>query len=230
MIRVTAFVHLDASAPASAASSLIETVRGAASELDALTIDAAPTAPFTRLGGDVMILAAFADAESYAAARRHPYVELTLRPQLAQHAQHVEAVRYRQGPTNVRAPELERGVHRTLLLRVDPSADPRDARALERALIDMPAYITEIRNSSLSRVDEVRGSLGPMWTHVWEQEFDTIDALSGPYMRHAYHWSYVDTWFDPQAPNHIVDTRLLHSACDLRRSVLAATVDDTRNT
>jgi hypothetical protein len=54
-----------------------------------------------------------------------------------------------------------------------------------------------------------------------EQEFETLEGLTGDYMQHAYHWSWVDTWFDPQAPNRIVDTTLVHAMCDLDRSLLA---------
>lgn len=38
-------------------------------------------------------------------------------------------------------------------------------------------------------------------------------------MQHAYHWSVIDPGFDVQAPVHIVNTVLLHSSCDLRRSI-----------
>ena len=67
----------------------------------------------------------------------------------------------------------------------------------------------------------MRASLGPEYTHVWEQEFATLDGLTGPYMQHAYHWSVIDPWFDVQAPVHIVDPELIHSSCGLRRSILA---------
>ena len=85
----------------------------------------------------------------------------------------------------------------------------------------MPRYIDTIRNSSLSRVESMSDSLGPEYTHVWEQEFVDLDGLTGPYMMHGYHWSLVDTWFDAQAAHPIVDPRLIHAACGLRRSVLA---------
>jgi hypothetical protein len=168
-----------------------------------------------------MLLAAFRHAGAYDSARRHPYVQTVLRPQLERDAQHVEWVRYTQGPVVVRDPELAHGVHRTLLLHIDPSLDPATVRAFERDLAGMTEYIDAIRNSSLSHVDEVHHPLGPPWTHVWEQEFAALDGLTGPYMQHAYHWALVDTWFDPQAPNHIVNATLIHSACSLRQSILA---------
>jgi hypothetical protein len=106
-------------------------------------------------------------------------------------------------------------------VHIDPAASPAAVRAFERDTSAMTRYIPAIRNSSLSRVQEVHNPLGPVWTHVWEQEFTALADLTGPYMQHAYHWALVDTWFDPQAPNRIVDSTLIHAACALRRSILA---------
>lgn len=225
MIRLTCYVHLAPTAPPDAISQLVDAVNAGARELDVLALHAAPTAPVTIGGGELTFLAAFRDVDSCEAARRHPYVQATIRPLLDRFAKHVETVRYTQGPAIVQAPGIEGCVQRTLLMRIDPAADPDEILAFEQALADMTNYISAIRNSSLSRVDEVLNPTGPHWTHVWEQEFENLDDLNGPYMRHAYHWSYVDSWFDPQAPNHLVDTTLLHSACDLRRSILALARD-----
>ena len=104
---------------------------------------------------------------------------------------------------------------------MDPDTDPELVGRFERELAAMPNYIDAIRNSSLSRIDTMRASLGPEYTHVWEQEFATLGGLTGPYMQHAYHWSVIDPWFDVQAPVHIVDPVLIHSSCELRRSILA---------
>ena len=90
----------------------------------------------------------------------------------------------------------------------------------EHELAAMPNFIDTISNSSLSRIDAMHASLGPDYTHVWEQEFAALDGLAGAYMQHAYHWSVIDPWFDVQAPAHIVDPVLIHSSCDLRRSIL----------
>jgi hypothetical protein len=220
VIRATAYVHLAPGAGPDAARRLIDAVRDAPDELEALALDAAPTAAVTVGGGDVMLLAAFGDIGAYESARRHPYVKMVLQPLLERNASHVEWVRYTQGPVVVQDPALTHGVHRTLLLHVDPSVDPETVLAFERDLAGMTQYIDAIRNSSLSHPDEVHNPLGPVWTHVWEQEFADLDGLTGPYMQHAYHWALVDTWFDPQAPNRVVNTTLIHSACSLRRSIL----------
>jgi hypothetical protein len=220
VIRVTGFVHQRPDAPADAADRLVQAVRDAPDGL-ALAIDAARTAPMTRGGGDVMLLAAFRDEDEREASRNHPYVKTVIQPLLDRHAAHLEAVRYTQGPVVVGEPAIRDCIQRTLLIRVDPATDPVRVSAFERDLADMTQYIGAIRNSSLSRVEAVSGPLGPTWTHVWEQEFETLEGLTGPYMQHAYHWSFVDTWFDPQAPNHMVDQDLIHAACDLRHSLLA---------
>jgi len=208
MIRVTGFVY----APRASAGDLdrlADVLRAAGPELDAATLQVGAVASISRGGGQLMVLAAFTDPGAADAAI--PYLER----EVAALDGHVELVRYRQGPVDLRDPARAGGVQRTLLVRVDPAADPA---TFERQLADMPRYIDAIRNSSLSRVD---AATGPPWTHVWEQEFDTLDGLTGPYMAHPYHWGLVDTWFDPQAPNHLVDSTLIHAACPLDRSILA---------
>ena len=168
-----------------------------------------------------MLLAAFADDDAAQRAARDPYVESVVRPLLGECATHVETVRYAQGPTELRDPGLERGIHRTLLLHVDPATASSAVERFERDLRDMPRYIETIRNSSLSRVGAMHRSRGPDYTHVWEQEFTDLAGLTGAYMMHGYHWSLVDPWFDAQAPGHIVHPTLIHAAAPLRCSILA---------
>jgi hypothetical protein len=228
MIRRTAFVHLRRDAPPDIVARLIDAAQRAGDELDVVAADAARTTPNSMNAGDVMLLGAFVDEEGYERARRHAYVEQVLRPLLEQCARHVEVVRYAQGAVDLREAEINDAIHRTLLVRIEPTVGSELVGRFERELRSMPRYIDAIRNSSLSRVASVRGATGPRWTHVWEQEFATLDDLTGPYMAHAYHWSLVDTWFDPQSPRQIVDPVLIHAACALRRSVLrgASTCDE----
>lgn len=221
MIRSTSYVDLVPGTTAETVDRLLEALVGVAAHPGVLAAEAARAVPLAHPGGDLMVLCAFADDDARRAVARHPYVADVVRPLLSQHAAHVETAHYRQGPVRLREPGLRSALHRTLLLRVDPAAGPGDVEALEHALADMPRYIDAIRNSSLSRVDRVTAPRGPVWTHVWEQEFRDLDGLTGPYMRHPYHWSYVDTWFDPQSPNHLVGRPLVHSACPVRSSILA---------
>jgi hypothetical protein len=221
MIRASTFIHLRADAEASARDELTSALRSCADHLDLVALQVAPTEAPAHRAGDIMSLAAYADLESYDTARAHPYVQTVLEPLLHKHAGHVETVRYEQGPVILQEPDLRDGIQRTLLLRVDPACAPGAVAAFEHELADMTRYIDTIRNSSLSRVDIVDNPAGPAWTHVWEQEFQTLDGLTGLYMEHPYHWAFVDTWFDPQAPNHIVDVTLIHAMCRLDRSILA---------
>jgi Stress responsive A/B Barrel Domain len=217
VIRVTSFVHLEPAALAEVAVA-IEAVR---ERVDVLALEAHPTKPVARGAGQLMVLAAFADVDAYEAAISHPYVIGVLHPLLEQRGSHVEVVRYSPGPRDLRAPDLTHGIQRTLLFHIDEHADAAEVARFERTLAAMPRYIHAIRNSALSRVDAVRGCTGKPWTHVWEQEFASLDGLTDDYMNHPYHWSWVDTSFDPQAPNHLVDTELIHAMCDLDRSLLA---------
>jgi len=217
VIRVTGFVHLAPDALDEVASA-VEAMRD---HVGLLALQVAPTKSVAHRAGQLMVLTAFRDADAFEAAAADPYVTDALRPLLERRASHVEVVRYSPATRDVRAPGLTGGIQRTLLFHVDSTADPAEVGAFERSLAAMPHYIDAIRNSSLSRVDEVWGCTGRPWTHVWEQEFETLDGLTGDYMNHPYHWAWVDTWFDPQAPNFIVDTTLVHAMCDLDRSLLA---------
>jgi hypothetical protein len=59
------------------------------------------------------------------------------------------------------------------------------------------------------------------WTHVWEQEFDDVAGLEGPYMLDPIHWGLVDGWFDPECPQRIVDPFLIHAAFAIKQAVIA---------
>ena len=220
MIRTTAFVHLRPDAAAERVDALIEATRSAADSLGARATDASRVTPNALRAGDVMLLAAYEDEAARDDAARTPYSTEILRPLLAEVATHVETVRYTQGAVTIREPGFAHGIHRSLLIRVDPTTAPAVVTEFERQLAAMPTYIDAIRNSSLSRIDTMHTSLGPEYTHVWEQDFDTLEGLTGPYLQHAYHWSLIDPWFDLQAPTRIVDPVLIHSSCDLRRSML----------
>jgi Stress responsive A/B Barrel Domain len=94
-------------------------------------------------------------------------------------------------------------VKRTLLLRVRPGTPDATVRRFEAELAAMPRHITSIRSWALSRTTGA-------WTHVWEQEFADLDGLTGEYLRHPYHWTCVDRWFDSESPRHIVEPAIAH--------------------
>lgn len=113
-----------------------------------------------------------------------------------------------------RAPGLQNGIWRTLLLRVRAQQTPALVAALEGDLLRMPAYIAGIRNWQLSRVCS-----DSAWTHVWQQEFASVDDLLGEYLTHPFHWGWVDRWFDPEFPEWTVEA-IAHAFCPLAASIL----------
>ncbi|VWC49810.1 Dabb family protein [Burkholderia lata] len=117
----------------------------------------------------------------------------------------------------LREPALRDGVWRTLMLRVRPQANAEQIAALERELLQMPAFMPGIRNWRLSRI-ETPGA----WTHVWQQEFTHVGDLLGEYLMHPYHWGWVDRRFDAESPDWTVDA-ISHAFCPLASSLLADT-------
>ncbi|HIH2747890.1 Dabb family protein [Burkholderia aenigmatica] len=117
----------------------------------------------------------------------------------------------------LREPSLRDGVWRTLMLRVRPQASAAQIAALERELLQMPAFMPGIRNWRLSRI-VTPGA----WTHVWQQEFAHVDDLLGEYLMHPYHWGWVDRRFDAESPDWTVDA-ISHAFCPLASSLLAET-------
>ncbi|WP_405752312.1 Dabb family protein [Streptomyces sp. NBC_01411] len=99
-------------------------------------------------------------------------------------------------------------VKRTLALTVRPGTPPETVARFEADLMAMPDHIATIHSWALSRVDATVES--SRWTHVWEQEFADVDGLTGAYLQHPYHWTYVDRWFDSELPTSIVAPALAH--------------------
>ncbi|MEV0323241.1 Dabb family protein [Streptomyces sp. NPDC050658] len=99
-------------------------------------------------------------------------------------------------------------VKRTLLLTVRPGTPAEVVARFEADLAAMPEHITTIRSWALSKVDQ---TVSPSsWTHAWEQEYADVEGLNGAYLRHPYHWTHVDRWFDPEMPDSIVAPKLAH--------------------
>ena len=221
MIRVTVFVHLRADADPEVVDRLVDAHRRLAGEVDAVAADAAPTTPNSHNAGDVMLLTVYADDDAL-------NVDNAIATPRRSCSRCSSSARYMSRPRGTgrdRSTSVSRpcatGSNAPCSVHVDPDTAAASVGRFEHDLRDMPRYIDSIRNSSLSRIDAVDASLGPAYTHVWEQEFVDLDGLTGPYMLHAYHWSQVDPWFDAQAPEAIVDPTLVHAACGLRRSILA---------
>jgi hypothetical protein len=114
------------------------------------------------------------------------------------------------------------GVKRTLWLRVLPEAEAGQVARFEAETPLLAEAVPAIRNWRWSRVRAL--SPRPMalrWTHLWEQEFDSVDGLQVDYMSSPCHWGYIDRWFDLEMPDRVVDLWLAHLACPEQAPVLS---------
>lgn len=114
------------------------------------------------------------------------------------------------------------GIKRTNLVRVLPDARESDVARWSREVVALAHHVPAIRSFGLARV-RAFGPTEPrvVWTHAWEQEFESLDGLLQDYMASAYHWGWLDGWYDPEVPFRIVDVDLAHLYCPLAESVLA---------
>jgi hypothetical protein len=111
------------------------------------------------------------------------------------------------------------GIWRALVFRVWPQGYPEGVKQLEACLLLMPKYIGTIRSWALSTVQICEGPKA--FTHVWEQEFDSAEGLTGEYMDHPIHWGVVDSFFDAELPQYIVDPHLLQIVGQIDGPVIA---------
>lgn len=173
----------------------------------------APTLPGVFNGGDLIAHFDFPDEDSYR-DMQHAIDAVLSGPHVARS----DGAFYRHGRHGAADPKLGTGVYRVLLLSVDRPVRAEVLHRFESEMVRMPQYIPAIRNWRFSRAIEPRGER--RWTHVWEQEYSSLEGLSGPYMLHPYHWARIDRWFDPECPDWMIDTRLCHSFCAFSRNVL----------
>lgn len=111
------------------------------------------------------------------------------------------------------------GIWRALLFRVMPQGFPDQAAALEAAMLSMPEHVPAIRSWALSQISTVDGPKA--YTHVWEQEFETLEGLTVDYMVHPVHWGLVDAWYDAEYPQYIVDPALVQLVGKIDKTILA---------
>ncbi|MBN7797660.1 Dabb family protein [Parahaliea mediterranea] len=152
-------------------------------------------------------------------------------PCLAEHCGAVHALALETIGGGLREPDIAGGIKRTALFRLLPHSDADTARRFEQDLLAMPRHIAEIRNWRLSRARPVawhRADVAP-WSYVWEQEFATLDGLTGPYMAHPHHWSHIDRWFDPESGIQAIDAGLSHAFGPFDHSLLARELSAARD-
>lgn len=204
MYNVTRLIHT------SDPDRLLPELRAFADTADRAVVQ--PTLPGVRNGGDILMHLRFTDETQWATVANELTTILS-RPDVT----HVDGVQYQGMPveSGQRAPDA---VYRTLLLRVAPGSDATAVKRFEDDLRLLPCYVPSITAWQLSRVEDAVGA--SRWTHVFEQEFRSLEDLMGPYLMHPIHWAYVDRWFDPECPDVIVRDRVCHSFCRCDTAVL----------
>jgi hypothetical protein len=164
----------------------------------------------------------FPDRRAAEHARQSPIWQREIAPLLADACRSWTALGLEEVGTGLRRPDLKEGVKRTALFRALPGVAPSLIARWEQDLLEMPAHVTAIVNWRLARAIPLAWSKSdlPPWTHVWEQEYATLEGLTVDYMVHPHHWAHVDRWFDPESGSQIIDTALCHAFSPLAGTIL----------
>ncbi|ARS26135.1 Dabb family protein [Sphingomonas sp. KC8] len=176
-----------------------------------------PTLPGVYNGGDLLCRLVFDDAAACARAFATENWQ-TIEAQLADGTQvaTLERVGYDgglRGDTTDKA-----GIYRVALFCANVRPTAERLAAFGRQTASMPSYIKSIRRWQLSGATTASGTRP--WTHVWEQEYENLDGLNGPYMMHPAHWAHVERWFDTEYTEHLVDPVLVHTFCAIDAAVI----------
>jgi len=177
-----------------------------------------PTCPGVYHGGDFIWRAAFRDAAAAREAEASESWRRVVSTLLADRArvESLERVAFAHGTSGGTSPR--RGLYRVALFCANRNPTPERLARFASETRAMPRHVRSIRSWQLSTATEAGGTRP--WTHVWEQEYDDLAGLNGPYMLHPCHWSEVDRWFDPEDPDWLVDPFLCHSFCESESPVI----------
>ena len=209
-------------APHLAASPRAEVERAIREATDALAPARAllePTLPGVWNGGDWLWRLGFACESEARAAVASDVWRQRVAPLFADRSRiaHFEHVAFERGASGGASPKS--GVYRVALFCANRRPTPERLARFAAETAAMPRHVGAIRAHAFSTAVEATGARP--WTHVWEQEYDDLGGLLGPYMLHPCHWSQVDRWFDPEDPDWLVDTHLCHTFCATSSPVLA---------
>jgi hypothetical protein len=219
MFKLTKLITLEPNAAAAERKRVEDTLQ-AATRADARVRLAMlqPTLEGTYHGGDYIWHVQFAHEEDYRTTLRdrrwRNAVDRMLESEVISH---VDSVAYHAGACAIPEPGMSNGVYRTLFISVRAAVAEARIKQFEHEMCEMPHYIQAIRNWGFSRVTEASGAR--LWTHVWEQDFCRVADITGPYLMHPFHWSFIDRWYDHECPDWIVDTSLCHTFCHFEHSV-----------
>lgn len=214
--RETAQLFLKKSASAAAIGALENALRAAPQHIQGLRrVFLSRNSEGSFGAGDYTWDAEFVDADARHAAQYSDYQIHVLQPLQDQMTERTWRMEMQIIGGGLRDAGVRNCTKRTAYFRLLPDAPVSVAAQLERALLQMPAYMPGMTNWRLSR------AVDSEWTYVWEQEYARLDDLLGEYMIHPFHWAYIDPWFDPEFSRQIVDTQLSHAFCPAQESVLA---------
>ena len=177
-----------------------------------------PTLPGVYNGGDLLWRLQFADEASHSQAHGHSQwrAEINRLLQDRDRVSHVDGATYASALSGGKSPP--QGVYRLALFSARPQASPRALAQFTSETAQMADYIHSIRRWQLSPVIASEGAR--RWSFVWEQEYDDLAGLMGPYMMHPYHWAHIDRWFDPESTDWLIDRHLVHTYCNVKRPVI----------
>jgi len=220
MFKLTRLIYFPAETSAAQRQAVTQTLRDATAHSPMVARSMLePTLPGVMNGGDFIWHLQFADEAAYRACLNQAHWRDKVTPSFEGGTfKRYQSAAYQGGLSGARPMKLARGVYRTLILTIKPGISPDLIAGFEKELAGMPKYISSIKNWQLSRVSEAGGDR--QWTHVWEQEYENLQGLTGPYMDHPFHWGLVDRWFNPECSQWIVDKVLCHTYCEFKDSVL----------
>lgn len=211
---------IDLGAGAAAAADLAATLADLGKALPGVvTCAAGATLPRSLNGQHILWRISFATEVDHWAALSSPQWRDEIAPLLdPAKGVSVDRVSYRPSLSDASAGRQTPGIWRCLTLSVDAGTSAAEIVQFEKDTALMPIHVPAIRNWALCKV--VASSGRRRWTHVWEQEFDDVAGLEGPYMLDPIHWGLVDGWFDPECPQRIVDPFLIHAAFAIDEAVI----------
>jgi hypothetical protein len=179
----------------------------------------ARTSPGVWNGGDLIWRSEYRDEAHYREAEQSVRFRETAAAVLANpaRARLVEHVVFASGVSGGASPR--RGLYRVALFCANRDPSPDRLARFANETTAMPRLVTAIRRWQLATPLHASGSRP--WSYVWEQEYDDLAGLVGPYMLHPCHWGHVDRWFDPEDPDWLIDPLLCHSFCETSAPVIS---------
>jgi hypothetical protein len=177
----------------------------------------APTLPNVYNGGDAIWRGSFADAAACDAA----FASDAWKPAAAvltdrNLVTHVDRATFATGLSGERVQTP--GLYRVALFCANVRPDEDRLQSFGEETAALAEHVRTIGRWQLSTTRDGDGLR--QWTHVWEQEYADLDGLNGAYMLHPSHWARAERWFDPEYPDYLVDTMLVHTYCAIENHVL----------